>query len=541
MSAPPQTLEELAYRSALQTSSGNGHVAVLARAWIDNCLENHKNCSKPSTKWKPTRLLDISEGKIKLVLGESASDKEVYATLSHCWGTDKFPVLTPSNMHKYLDGVDITEFPLTFQEVIITTRRLRLRYLWIDCYCILQETKNDPRKHEARKDWEREGSCMGKVYANSLLNIGAAESKGPTQGLFRDRRPLDIRKFREVSGIEEMQLNSSLFKRAWVIQECVMAPRMLSFARGHVYWQCSQLCACEGDPDEVKISFREHASIWHRSHPFWILDSLAPDRRPDPKDIEHRWASFLDAYCTSRLTYFKKDHFKALDAVAKKFERLSGEMVKYGVMASTLPKALLFNTIPERPEAPPSNHMFFRDARKPGALPPYSMVIPSKHIPEKARRDGPGPTWHWSSCYPYVSHNPVHTSYLAVGNHQRPLAYSFMSKDCKPLPEADSDSLWPRICLIGRLLLVRSPSHDGYDTKKDKDHALSNKTVFYLPLIQYGTNRFEGLIVMRSYSVHSAFAVVCRRVGTWDSSEADFLKNFGVRPLHTRPRLIVLE
>lgn len=165
-----------------------------------------------------------------------------------------------------IQGVDINEFKHSFRETITTVRRLGVRYLWIDCYCILQGT-ND----EAVADWEYESLSMGRVYANSLLNIGALDSTELTHGLFGSR-PLhttnsrilwsptrqDGRKVFHITRrdilvdvtLALLKLRSSaLMRRGRVIQECVLAPRMLSFGSGEVFWQCSQLAACENYAD----------------------------------------------------------------------------------------------------------------------------------------------------------------------------------------------------------------------------------------------------------------------------------------------------
>jgi hypothetical protein len=61
------------------------------------------------------------------------------------------------------------------------TRRLRLRYIWIDSRCFIQDSE---------KDWERESSEMDFVYQMSHFNIAASSAKDGQGGLFFDRNPL---------------------------------------------------------------------------------------------------------------------------------------------------------------------------------------------------------------------------------------------------------------------------------------------------------------------------------------------------------------
>lgn len=108
---------------------------------------------------------------------------------------------------------------------------------------------------------------MGDVYAKGLLNIGAAESTGPAHGLFRNREPYTIKgrifwtpTQQHGRGIFYITLvsfadhqdepqYSPLVKRGWVLQECVLAPRMLCFGRDVVNWHCTQLAASDQNPD----------------------------------------------------------------------------------------------------------------------------------------------------------------------------------------------------------------------------------------------------------------------------------------------------
>lgn len=95
--------------------------------------------------------------------------------LSHCWGKSHRVVTQKDNLEDHKRGIDITSLPLTFQQAILITQRLKLRYLWIDSLCIVQD---DPQ------DWEREAAKMGGVYANSYLTIAADSSTDDSSGCF---------------------------------------------------------------------------------------------------------------------------------------------------------------------------------------------------------------------------------------------------------------------------------------------------------------------------------------------------------------------
>ena len=103
------------------------------------CQEQHLRFSKHiETDWPPTRLLDMSDNPIRLRSSSREKISGPYATLSHCWGTEHFQLLSTENMSQLLEGVPFTTFPYTSQNIITTARQLLIDYPWIDCYCIIQ-------------------------------------------------------------------------------------------------------------------------------------------------------------------------------------------------------------------------------------------------------------------------------------------------------------------------------------------------------------------------------------------------------------------
>ena len=113
------------------TSTGSDNSLNLAKYWFDTCCKEHKSCVHMSSNEYPTRLLDVREDIVRLV--ETAVEKptEPYATLSHCWGSQEFTVLTPKNYRSYVVGRNSAEFPASHRDAIYAARRLGFRYLWV--------------------------------------------------------------------------------------------------------------------------------------------------------------------------------------------------------------------------------------------------------------------------------------------------------------------------------------------------------------------------------------------------------------------------
>ena len=79
----------------------------------------------------------------------------MYAALSHCWGKVRPLTTTSTNLNQHLISIPLSSMPEMFQDAVIASRELGIRYLWIDSLCIIQDSV---------EDWELECSKMGRVY-----------------------------------------------------------------------------------------------------------------------------------------------------------------------------------------------------------------------------------------------------------------------------------------------------------------------------------------------------------------------------------------
>jgi hypothetical protein len=154
--------------------------------------------------------------------------------------------------------------PKTFREAVLVANSLGVNYIWIDSLCILQDSD---------VDWKAESSMMDTIYGNALCNIAATASENATHGLFRRRdsfwpfqtivrssydnflkENIVISKYQEVSD-ESMAVDGPLLNRAWVVQERVMAKRILHFGNTQIYWECFHKVASEMWPHVIETRF----------------------------------------------------------------------------------------------------------------------------------------------------------------------------------------------------------------------------------------------------------------------------------------------
>ena len=291
----------------------------------------------------PRRVLDVgNEGSttIRLVEARANAQHGHYATLSHCWGQGKVTKLTLATIDTFLLGVKVSELPMLYQDVITACRQLEIQYLWIDSLCIIQD-------HEV--DWTHEISLMGEMYSNAVCNIEAAYALDDSSRLFMPRNQTRIKPFPvtlewhedgplpffliDLSVQHQMEMSEApLLKRAWVLQEQLLAKRSIIYGKSQVHWICHTLEASEMFPKAVP-DLREGSAKLHHSLaplPIQCLKSMVASKdpiyfhhplynsSPNVSPMERFWLSWRSIVLdyTRRSLTFEKDRLAAIAGVA---------------------------------------------------------------------------------------------------------------------------------------------------------------------------------------------------------------------------------
>ena len=154
----------------LESNSGTPARLELIEKWIKTCFENHPQCRQASQADHPgscpSRLIDVtSPGRPKLVLKDDIPvSSMVYVTISHRWGDSRMPNLLRENIEAMKYEIVMESLPPVFRDAIQFCSRLRVKYLWIDALCLIQDDEADC-KSEIQK--------MGGIYANAYCNLSA--------------------------------------------------------------------------------------------------------------------------------------------------------------------------------------------------------------------------------------------------------------------------------------------------------------------------------------------------------------------------------
>lgn len=327
-----------------------------AKTWIEQCDATHPCRSdrlRGAKPEMPTRVIDVTrfEKDVCLRNGSDIDGFQEYIALSHCWGEVQTLKLSKENLEQFGEQIPWERLPKTFADAVTVTRLLGIQYLWIDSLCIIQDSHTD---------WEREASMMWRLYTCAFLNLSATASANSEQGLFRSKRPFAREKcmvqveekhhhfdagsylcYNAAEWEQSVDL-APLNTRAWVLQERVLAPRVLHFAQSQIFWECHGSHESGG----FWASEQFPAGLPHgynRDDRRQILQKMKDD---DPKSWLPVWDSIVQAYTRRNLTE-PQDKLVALSGLAEQMSRsLKSEHVGYaaGLWEENLTYQLLWST-----------------------------------------------------------------------------------------------------------------------------------------------------------------------------------------------------
>ena len=350
----------LAGESAKPVEASTASSLARVGRWLETCQKTHTKCSVQYEYWVPSRVIYVrgnSEDPVRLCQRSSVPHGAPYATLSHCWGGVHTLNLTSTTMEAFLEGIAMTDLPATYKDAVSIARSLGIAYLWIDSLCIIQDSA---------EDWQRESGDMCKVYKHGLVNIATLHAENSHGGCFAPRNPRQTQPITVQSRwsicrdrlwtMMPMQnhefTDSKLHRRAWVVQERALAPRVLSFGKRMVHWRCLERTTTDYEPHRF-------GEPWHIQ-----ISDRDIDATGKTDAILTKWHTLVSEFTASGLS-FEKDKLVAFAGIAKELqkvlEKTTGTPWKYlaGLWEPLFPMILLWErtnvsrperVVPRRPE-----------------------------------------------------------------------------------------------------------------------------------------------------------------------------------------------
>ncbi|PVH80419.1 HET-domain-containing protein [Cadophora sp. DSE1049] len=347
----------------MPSEAGGEEAFETVGAWFGACVQEHGGC-RPGGEGSlleevevvelPHRVLDVEgvsgdEGVICLVETEvdDVLRKGQYVALSHRWPVDpkEHFMTTRPLLEQRKKMIRLEDMPASYRDAVMVTRRLGMRYLWIDSLCIVQDDA---------EDWEREAALMGSIYHNSTVTVMAATSsikrlKGDVGGSEQEveysrngflgnrkgsKEHLRVRleyvdeEWRETGdywevvdrgNVELVDQNMELFTRGWVMQEEMLPRRRILYTPGQLVWHCNVMVIRE-------INRKVRCDV--------------ADMQKDEGFIDH-WLGLAERYSERYLTY-ESDKLPALSGLATYFSELYKQKYYAGIFNGAVAETLLW-------------------------------------------------------------------------------------------------------------------------------------------------------------------------------------------------------
>ncbi|RSL65987.1 hypothetical protein CEP53_003525 [Fusarium sp. AF-6] len=249
------------------------------KRWINICKTEHAVCSEAEVKITrdlPKRVIDIgleSNDGIHVFERDNPAERidEPYIALSHCWGKTQHLVSKKATIDERKRNIPFGIMAKTFQDAVTISRKLGIRYIWIDSLCIIQDDDDD---------WQTEAAKMASIYNGAELVLSATGSvdgsggclfkRDPyvtVSGTFPDGKPWEVygRKTLQhsifgwnvernmakgsanpIAGTQQTDVQDHpLMTRAWCFQERLLATRVLHYTKNEIVFDCLSSMECE--------------------------------------------------------------------------------------------------------------------------------------------------------------------------------------------------------------------------------------------------------------------------------------------------------
>ncbi|KAF4634178.1 hypothetical protein G7Y89_g3938 [Cudoniella acicularis] len=336
-----------------------------AKRKLRECQMTHSSCSRVVTPLLPRRVVDVmaSEGPRYLNLNlklhvTSSGDRGHYVALSYCWGKKAQAKTTMENYESMTQGISFDILSQSIKDAIKITRKLGIRYLWVNALCIVQDSLEDKT---------REIDGMGRIYSNATLTLAAGNSQSAQEGFLAPKTPLKGYQlpfllpdgsYGQVMAVpckpgQDLAGRFPLNSRGWAFQEYILSTRVLFFGHGDVMWKCrmTPLVPLFSTP------FTSAPELFRNVYLYpGISRALEKPQRDWPSSEKSSiWAEIVQSYNNRELS-LREDRLPALAGIAERLDALWNDRYLAGLWKSCLLQQLCWYKL--RADDLPSNEPY---------------------------------------------------------------------------------------------------------------------------------------------------------------------------------------
>lgn len=274
------------------------------------------------------------------------SDK--YAVLSYSWGGTQPYMTTMKNQVEHRASIPFDQLSKTVQDAITTTRHLRIKYLWVDCLCVIQDDDEDKIEQIKR---------LADIFQGAYVTISAASASSSREGFLHNRQPeIVCIPYKLPDGVlgalnlyQEIE-DEPIHTRAWTLQEHVHSCRILEYGSQ----QLRRIC--RGPLENGEATYREFDPATFDKKIWW--------NNPNSHVIlTQYWRPLVEHYSRRALTY-PEDRPLAILGIAREYAKAMKATYVEGLWKEYIYEDLLWHRdVSKRPPA-----------RNPGIAPSWSWL-----------------------------------------------------------------------------------------------------------------------------------------------------------------------
>ncbi|KAK9774829.1 putative HET-domain-containing protein [Seiridium cardinale] len=340
----------------INTKIGSRENLVRSRSWLQECLDSHDKCLKPTLEVMPQRIVQVSvdpsSGRrvARICMNE---DPAHYVALSYCWGGNQPYKTTRASIRERLVELDWDRLPKTLKDAIDVTTALGFQYIWIDCFCIIQDDEDDFAIQMAE---------VPSIYARAIITLTAARASTASEGFLHDisldaSRSLAVRlplkcpdgRVGDAYLTSVVRVPDPIDYRAWTMQETYLATRLLYFGTRQLRWQCAQSVMARGcndgwkrghNPEDSQLQISLSASGVEESAKYKIRLGVSREELYDHA-LSH-WEDIIPIYTRRRMAH-AGDRSWAASGLAEAFTKLTQDEYLAGHWKKSLPYSLMWH------------------------------------------------------------------------------------------------------------------------------------------------------------------------------------------------------